>query len=128
MKKILLIISGFLSLGIGILGIFLPLLPTTPLLLLSATCFFKSSETLYNWLINHRIFGKYIRYYREYKAVPRKTKVFTILLLWFTISTSMIAVSILWIRIMLFFIAVGVTVHILSFKTLTQEMIEDERT
>lgn len=125
MKRILLIISGFISLGLGITGIFLPLLPTTPFLLLSAGCFFRSSDTLYNWLINHRIFGRYIRCYREYKAVSKNTKIFTILLLWFTISLSILAVSAIWVRITLIAIAIGVTVHVLLFKTLTPAMLEE---
>ena len=64
-----------ISLALGILGIFLPLLPTTPFLLLTAALYFKGSFRLYNWLLNHRYFGPYIRNYRENKAIPLRAKI-----------------------------------------------------
>jgi uncharacterized membrane protein YbaN (DUF454 family) len=118
-KKILFLILGFLSLAIGIIGIFIPLLPTTPLLLLAAASFMRSSEKLYDWLLNHRWFGDTIRNFREYRAIRLRTKIFAVGLLWFTILTSVIlVVSQLWIRIFLLTIAVIVSVHILHFDTL----------
>jgi uncharacterized membrane protein YbaN (DUF454 family) len=114
----LLWISGFLSLGLGILGVFLPLLPTTPFLLLAAACFLRSSRRAYRWLMTNRWLGSYIRNYRENRAVDRRTKIVTLILLWVTISVSALAaVKALWIRILLFLIAVGVTIHVLSLKT-----------
>ena len=67
--KTLYIALGTLSLALGILGIFLPLLPTTPFLLLTAALYFKSSPRLYNWLLNHKHLGPYIRNFRENKAI-----------------------------------------------------------
>lgn len=118
-KKILFLILGFLSLAIGIIGIFIPLLPTTPLLLLAAASFMRSSEKLYDWLLNHRWFGDTIRNFREYRAIRLRTKMFAVGLLWVTILTSVIlVVSQLWIRIFLLTIAVSVSIHILHFDTL----------
>ena len=73
MKRYLLIIGGFISLFLGILGIALPVLPTTPFLLLSATCFMNSSKTLYTWVINHKVFGSYIENYIKFRAISLKS-------------------------------------------------------
>ena len=117
--KVLLIIAGTVSLVLGIIGIFVPLLPTTPFLLLSAAAYFRGSERLYNWLINHKYLGVYIRNYREYKAIPLRAKIFSVTLMWLTIGYCIIFLGLpVWIRILLGFISIGVTWHILSFKTL----------
>lgn len=119
MKKKLLIVLSFLSLGLGIVGMFIPILPTTPFLLLSAALFAKSSGFYYNWLLTHKHFGPYIKDFRENKSIPLKIKIFSILLLWITILISIIlaAKGMLWLQIMLVAIAIGVSIHILSFKT-----------
>jgi len=123
-RKWLLITAGLLSVGLGVLGIFLPILPTTPFLLLAAACFIRSSKGLYRWLINHKWFGPYIRNYREFKAVTLRAKIVTLILLWGTIGYSAFGVLHSWLlRGLLLTIAVGVTIHILSLKTLTEEMI-----
>ena len=120
--KWLLIAAGTFFLAIGIIGIFVPLLPTTPFLLLAATCYAKSSEKFYNWLLNNRIFGKYIKDYRESKGIPGKTKAVTIFILWLTITLSaMLAVQNIFLRIILLLIAVGVTIHIAKIKTKKQK-------
>jgi uncharacterized membrane protein YbaN (DUF454 family) len=104
---------------LGIVGIVGPLFPTTPFLLLSAACFVRGSNRLYQWLMHHKIFGTYIRNYREHKAVPLKTKIFAISLLWLTILYSIIyIVDSIYLKILLLLIAIGVTVHILHFNTL----------
>lgn len=117
--KIFLSILGVISLALGIIGIFLPLLPTTPFLLLSAVLFAKSSTRLYNWLLNHKIFGKYIRDYRVEKSMPLKIKMTTLVMLWGTILFSIFAVvnEKWWLQLLLATIATGVTIHILSLKT-----------
>ncbi|MBE0481285.1 MAG: YbaN family protein [Dehalococcoidia bacterium] len=110
--------AGMVCLGLGVLGAFLPLLPTTPFLLLAAACFARGSTKFYNWLINNRWFGRCIRDYREGRGIPKRLKVFTLLLLWVTIGCSAaFAVDSLLIRIILALIAVGVTAHILSIQT-----------
>jgi len=112
-KRRLLIGAGTLCTGLGIIGIFVPILPTTPFLLLAAACYIRSSERFYKWLINNRIFGAYVRNYIEGRGMPTKIKVFTILLLWLTIGlTITFGIQNIVIRIILVCIAVGVTVHI----------------
>jgi uncharacterized membrane protein YbaN (DUF454 family) len=117
--KKLLVIIGFVSLILGIIGIVVPLLPTTPFLLLSAGCFIRGSDRLYQWLMNSKLFGSYIRNYREHNAIPLRTKILAIGLLWITILYSTIfIVESIYIRILLAAIAVAVTIHISHFKTL----------
>jgi len=117
--KLAFIILGFISLALGIIGIFLPLLPTAPFLLLSAWFFAKSSVRLYNWLLNHKMLGKYIRSFREDKAIPLKMKIISLAMLWGTMLGSIFFVvnDKWWLQLMLAVIAMGVTIHILSFKT-----------
>jgi uncharacterized membrane protein YbaN (DUF454 family) len=112
-KRRLLIAAGTLSTGLGIIGIFIPILPTTPFLLLAAACYMRSSERFYRWLTNNTVFGAYVRNYIEGRGMPVRIKIFTILLLWLTIGLSMtFAVRNTVIRIVLVCIAVGVTVHV----------------
>ncbi|NDV46156.1 DUF454 domain-containing protein [Paludibacter sp. 221] len=117
--KVLYVVIGIISLILGVLGIFLPILPTTPFLLLSAAVFARSSDKLYNWLLNHRVLGEYIRSFREEKAIPLRIKVFSVSLLWsvMLITIFTVAGEKLWLQILLAAIATGVTIHILSFKT-----------
>jgi uncharacterized membrane protein YbaN (DUF454 family) len=117
----ILIIAGTFFVGLGVLGIFLPLLPTTPFLLLAAACYARSSKRFYNWLLNNKWFGNYIKNYREKKGVPLKVKLLSISLLWITILFSAVfVVDILLFRIILILIAAGVTIHILYIRTLKQ--------
>lgn len=120
--KIVLIAAGTISLGIGIIGIVLPLLPTTPFLLLTAACYARSSVRFYNWLLNNKMFGNFIRNYREGKGIPVRVKVLSISLLWLAIMYSCFAVSDLIVRIVLILIAIGVTIHILSVKAKKREI------
>lgn len=120
--RIFLIFLGTVFLAIGFIGIFLPLLPTTPLLLLTAACYARGSDRFYNWLVCNRIFGSYVKNYREGKGVAPKAKILTMLLLWITILYSaFFVVTIISIRILLIFIAIAVTIHILTIKTLKNE-------
>ena len=113
----LLIVAGTASTAIGIVGIFIPILPTTPFLLLAAACYIRSSERFYRWLLNNRLCGTYIRNYIEHKGMPLKTKLFTISLLWVTIGISVcLATQDLVVRIVLVLIAVGVTIHIILIR------------
>lgn len=109
---------GLVSLFLGILGIIIPLLPTTPFLLLSATLFMKSSTRLYCWLMNHKYLGKYLKNYIEHRTISTNTKISTISFLWIVIATSIFfIVEKLILKILLLAIAFGVTIHILSFKS-----------
>ena len=117
-KKGLLIIAGTVFTAIGIMGIFVPILPTTPFLLLAAACYLRSSQRFYNWLLNNRFIGAYVRNYLQGRGMPLKIKIITILLLWVTIACSIIfAVDNLIIRVILLIIAIGVTVHIILIRS-----------
>jgi uncharacterized membrane protein YbaN (DUF454 family) len=116
-KRKLLIGAGTLSTGLGIIGIFIPILPTTPFLLLAAACYMRSSERFYRWLISNRIFGAYVRNYIEGKGISIRIKVLTILVLWLTIGlTATFGVQNMIIRIVLICVALGVTTHIILIK------------
>lgn len=115
--------SGSLALGLGLLGIFLPLLPTTPFMLIAAACYARSSQRLYQWLLGHKIFGSYIRNWREHRAITRRTKIAMLLLLWTTLGLSVLfAVDVGILRLLLLFIGLGVTLLIINLKTMTADM------
>jgi len=119
--KLLLMIAGTIFVGLGVIGIFLPVIPATPFLLLAAACYARSSRRFYCWLLNNRWFGVYIKNYRQKKGMPLKMKILTVALLWLTILISVIfAVQSLALRIVLIIIAIGVSVHLLSLKTLKE--------
>ena len=111
----LLITAGTVSVFLGLLGIIIPLLPTTPFLLLAAASYARSSVKFYNWLLSNRFFGRYIKNYREGKGIPLKVKVTAISFLWVTILiTSFFFIPIVTVKILLIVIAAGVTVHIIK--------------
>lgn len=117
--KILLTILGLVSLGLGILGAFLPVLPTTPLLLLAAALFLRSNQRLYDWLMNHPRLGTYIRNFLEHKAIPLRVKVVSVSLVWITLINCAVFVAEHWLfRLFFIVLAAAVTTHILSYKTL----------
>jgi len=121
-KQTALIAGGSLCVALGVVGMFLPVLPTTPFLLLAAVCYARSSKRLYHWLLTNRWFGAYIRNYREGRGIPRMQKALTLLLLWLTIgSTVIFGVTLWWVRLMLIGIASGVTIHILRIPTFIPE-------
>jgi len=114
----LLIVIGTLSVALAIVGMFIPILPTTPFLLLAAACYARSSDRFLNWLLNNRWFGAYIRNYREGRGMPRLTKILTLFALWATLILSgTFAVSAWWLRLMLLAVGAGVTTHLLRIPT-----------
>jgi len=124
LRKWVLVTVGTIAVTLGVIGIFLPLVPTTPFLLLSAACFVRSSERLYTWLIHHKWFGDYIRHYREHRAITLRAKVVILVMLWGVMGyTAFGVVTVWWVRALLAVVAVGVTIHILHLKTLTREMM-----
>ncbi|MFI3282971.1 MAG: YbaN family protein [Rikenellaceae bacterium] len=117
--KIIFIILGSISLVLGVVGIIVPLLPTTPFLLLSATLYLHSSPRLYTWLLSTKYLGDYIRDYREHRSIPRKSKYIALAMLWLSLGYCIFGVvcGILWAQIILAAIGCGVTWHILSLKS-----------
>jgi hypothetical protein len=115
--------AGTVAFGVGLLGVFIPLLPTTPFLLLAAGCWMRSSQRLHDWLLHHGWFGDYVRNYVEYRAVRLRARVVTLVLLWGVIgATALLAVGSWWVRALLGVVALGVTWHLLTLKTLTPDM------
>lgn len=105
--------------SLGFIGIFVPLMPTTIFLILAAACFARSSDKFYNWLINHPKFGTIIHNYREHRGMPLRAKIIAIVMIILTIGTSAIFFTQnLYVRIMLFTIAVGIISYLLSLKTI----------
>lgn len=113
-----LVAAGFLFTGLAVVGIFLPLVPTVPLLLLAAACFARSSDRFYRWLVEHAHLGPMIHSYLEGSGMPRRAKAIAIGVIWATIPLSaLLLVSLLWIKILLFIIAAAITVYLLRLPT-----------
>lgn len=108
---------GCLSVVLGVIGIFLPVLPATPFLLLAAACFARSSQRFYLWLVLHPRLGPWVRDYLEGQGIPRKGKVWALVLMWSSISFSIWIVPLLWVRVFMLISAVCVTIYILKQKT-----------
>ena len=116
--RMLLVACGTVTVALGVLGVFLPVLPTTPFLLLAAVCYARGSERCHRWLLTNRLFGRYIRDYREGRGVSLRHKVAALALLWLTIGYAVLRVAPTWWgRLLLPGVAVGVTVHIVRMKT-----------
>ncbi|UVE18986.1 YbaN family protein [Pseudomonas sp. LS44] len=109
---------GWLSVMLGVIGIFLPVLPTTPFLLLAAACFARSSERFYRWLVEHPKLGPWIRDYLEGHGIPLKGKVYAIGLMWMSIAFSCFLVPLPWARAFMLTSALLVSLYILKQKTL----------
>ncbi|MFA5833797.1 MAG: YbaN family protein [Bacteroidota bacterium] len=112
-----LLLAGTVFVGIGILGIFLPLLPTTVFFLMAAWCYARSSRKFYDWLHHNKYFGKYLENYREGKGITRSSKISTIIILWGGILYSIFVTHSLIIQLILLAIAIGVTIHVVMIPT-----------
>ncbi len=107
LKKLLWIVLGSFFVGIGYIGIFVPGLPTTIFLILAAGCYIRSSKKLYNWLINNKIFGKYIKDYYDGKGMPLKSKILAIsMIIIFCSFAVTFAIKPMWIDIIVSIIAI----------------------
>jgi len=110
--QIFLIISGWLCIILGVIGVFLPLLPTTPFILLAAYCFSRSSPRFHKWILSHRFFGPIVKNYESGKGLPRKIRFRGLMLMWLGMIGSMIIIQKLWAVIILGVIGVCVTVYL----------------
>jgi uncharacterized membrane protein YbaN (DUF454 family) len=111
--RAVLIVAGWLSVVAGIAGVFLPLVPTVPFLLLAVACFARSSQRFHDWLVEHAYFGPLVRDYLNSGGIPRKAKVMALCMVWvsFPVSTLFFA-RVLWLKILLIATAVGITVYL----------------
>jgi len=116
--RTLFFIAGSITLVLGAIGIVLPVLPTTPFLLVSLACYLRSSERMTHWMLTNKYFGKYIKNYQEGKGIPLKTKIYAISILWITILYSAFFIVPIWVvQIILFTIATLVTLHLVRLPT-----------
>jgi uncharacterized protein len=115
--------AGSVFLGLGAIGVVLPVLPTTPFLLLALACYFRSSERMTHWMLTNKYFGKYIKNYREGKGIPLKTKVVAITILWVAILYSSFFIIPFWVaQLIMLVVAVAVTVHLVKLPTYRQKI------
>jgi len=122
-----LLTSGFLATALGVLGIFLPILPTVPFLLLALACFARSSERFYDWLLEHAYFGPIVQPYINGCGMSRVSKVKAITLLWASISLSaFFLIELVWVQVLLLVIACTVTFYLLSLPTINIEDNESD--
>jgi uncharacterized membrane protein YbaN (DUF454 family) len=116
-KRTLVLILGFLALGLGSLGTIVPLLPTTPFILLATICFSYSSERFYKWTKNNPLFAPYIENYMEKRGLTKSFKIKNIVILWVSLSISMLIFRTPLMYVILSIVGVGVTTHLLMIKT-----------
>ena len=123
--RALLLIGGTISLSLGAIGIFLPILPTTPFLLIAAACYLRSSERMHKWLLNNKWFGEYIRNYQEGRGIPLKTKIVTITVLWVAMLYSAFIVldEVFVAQVVLLGIALGVSIHLVRLPTFKKQTV-----
>lgn len=122
-SKLLLIVLGWIFVGLGVIGIFLPLMPTTIFMIIAAWCFARSSEKFYIWLVYHPRFGKTVRDFYEKKGMSLKSKITSIVMMTTAISISAIFFTQkVFVRIILFSIAIGVAIYIASLKTIKSDI------
>lgn len=116
--RALLFTAGMLSVGLGLLGVFLPVLPTTPFMILAAACFAQSSDRFYQWLLNHRVFGQVIRDWREHGTIPLRAKLIAIPLIVITMGASILfVIPVLAVKVLLGCIGLGVIIFLLRTPT-----------
>jgi uncharacterized protein len=112
--RILWIALGTVFLALAAIGIILPVMPTTPFLLLTAACYARGSTRFYHWLLHNRVFGRYLRDYHEGRGVPLRTKAVSLVLLWATIILSIYRIDHLHVRLLLPVIGTAVSAHVLT--------------
>lgn len=117
MKKTLLLVAGWALLALGAVGIVIPVLPTTPFVLVAAGCFSFASPRLYAALQRNRFFGPYIENYRTKQGVPMPVKIRSLAMLWTLLAISMVSMRRLWLTALLLVIGAAVTAHVMLIRT-----------
>ena len=112
------IAGGTVSFVLGMIGLLLPVIPTSPFLLLTAFCYARGSERFYVWLITNPHFGEYIRALRAGEGIPLRVKLYALLVLWLTLGTTIVfIIPILGVKVLLALVGLGVTVYIAQLPT-----------
>lgn len=113
------ILFGSIFLGLGFVGIIVPGLPTTPFLLLAAGCYVRSSDRLYSWLLDHKLFGKYIHNFRETRSISLRSKIISLIVMWVMLGLSIyILIKIIPVKIIIALLGVIGSLVILLIPTL----------
>ena len=110
--KLLFNIIGVLAVLLGILGLFLPLLPTTPFLLLASACFARGSDRLHGWLLNHRVFGVYLRNFEAGNGIPLRAKIVASVMMWSSLLVAIVRFEHLGLRLALVLIGASVSLYL----------------
>lgn len=127
MKKTLYNIAGTVALLLGIVGLFLPLLPTTPFLLLASACYMRGSERMHQWLMKQRHLGPYLRSYQQGRGIPLRAKITALALMWTSLTVSMWIIPLPWVRVLLLVPGVAVTVYLYRMRTLMPDELDQIR-
>jgi uncharacterized protein len=125
--KIWLNIIGTIAVGLAILGVFLPLLPTTPFLLLASACYARGSKRMHAWLLGNKIFGRYLRDFEDGRGIPLRGKIVAVSLMWISIIYSISRLTSVALITLLIVIAIGVTIYLVKFVPLWRAREGDAR-
>lgn len=120
-KRILLLIAGFILLSLGGIGLILPILPTTPFVIGAAFCFSYCSPRWYHFIMKSRYFSAYIENFKKKEGVPLQLKIRSLCALWLTLILSFLIAQSIVVRLVLCAVGVGVSIHLLSLKTKKQQ-------
>ena len=127
LKNTILTVLGLLAVALALIGIFLPVLPTTPFLLLAAGLFVRSSKRMHDWLMHNRILGPYLHTYLACRAVTRRTRTHALVFLWASLLLSMLWIDKPIVRIILPIVGLAVTVHLMKLKTIDDQQAKRYR-
>ena len=127
MKKTLFMGLGFLFVALAVLGVFLPLLPTTPFIILAALFFSKSSERCHQWLLNNRVFGPILRNWECSRCIPRFAKILALSMIALFGSISVFALGILWLQVVTVLLVAYGSYFIINIKTCAKEAVAQNR-
>ncbi|NPV08325.1 MAG: YbaN family protein [Anaerolineae bacterium] len=117
LRRPILIGLGSLLVALALVGVFLPLLPTTPLLLLAAACYARSSDRFYHWLVDHQRLGPYVRDFRSGRGIPLQGKVMGLICMWAAILYAVFFTASLLAGAVLLLIAMGASGYLVSLPT-----------
>ncbi len=125
LTRVLLLTLGWVSIVLGVIGIFLPVLPTTPFILLAAWCFSRSSQRFHHWLRHHKHFGLIVRTWEDGKGISRKIRTRALVLLWVSLVSSSLIMGRLWVAIVLLLTGSAVTLYMMSLPVVEEVPMSD---
>lgn len=115
--RALLMSGGFICIGLGFIGFLLPIIPTTPFLILATICFSYSSEIFYEKIITNKYFGKNVQDYLEGRGIPFKAKISAVVIMWMSIGINFFWMDLFWLKMVMILLAAFVTWFILKQPT-----------